>query len=75
MAALFFKKCRISNAMDGTEADMLFDKGEIACADNNDKVATDEKDIYNEKITAEQFRELFRDSSNEQQECLGFSNW
>ena len=75
MVARSFKKCRISNAMDGTEDDMPWEDSEIAWADDSDKVATDEPDIYDDRITAEQFWEFFGDSDNEEEECLGFSNW
>ena len=48
------KKCGISNAMDGTEDDMLWEDGEIARVDDNDEAAVEETDIYDDRLTAEQ---------------------
>ena len=48
------KKCGISNAMDGTEDDMLWEDGEIARVDDNDEAAVEEPDIYDDRLTAEQ---------------------
>ena len=66
-----FKKCGISNAMDGTEDDMLWEDGEIARVDDNDEAAVEEPDIYDDRLTAEQHLELFGESDDEE-EFLGF---
>ena len=71
MVVRSFKKCGISNAMDGTEDDMLWEDGEIARVDDNDEAAVEEPDIYDDRLTAEQHLELFGESDDEE-EFLGF---
>ena len=71
MVVRSFKKCGISNAMDGTEDDMLWEDGEIARVDDNDEAAVEEPDIYDNRLTAEQHLELFGESDDEE-EFLGF---
>ena len=71
MVVRSFKKCGISNAMDGTEDDMLWEDGEIARVDDNDEAVVEEPDIYDDRLTAEQHLELFGESDDEE-EFLGF---
>ena len=71
MVTQSFKKCGISNVMDRTEDGMLWEDGEIACADDNDEAVADEPDIYDDRLTAEHHLELFGESDDEE-EFLGF---
>ena len=65
-----FKKCAISNNLDGTEDDILW--SEAVNDSNEDNEDTDEgEEIYDDVLTDEQARKLFEDSSDEE-EFFGF---
>ena len=67
-----FKKCGISNALDGTEDDILWDDKEVE-ADNNDEEEHAEHNVYDTEITAEQMVDLFGDTDAEDEEFDGFN--
>ena len=68
MVARSFKKCGISNAMDGTEDDMLW---ESDCDDGDGEDEPAEPDVYDDQLTAEQWQDLFGDS-DEGEDFAGF---
>ena len=65
-----FKKCSISNAMDGTEDDLLWEEEEeTATAQNDDDEA---EGPYDNMITAEEWDELFGQTDDEEGYFEGF---
>lgn len=62
-------QCGISNAIDGTEDDILWDDLEehstapITAMDEDDEMV--DKHVYDDRLTEEQWRDLFGDSDNE----------
>ena len=69
MVACSFKKCGISNAIDGTEDDILWEDLEehstapITTMDEDDEMV--DEHVYDDRLTEEQWRDLFGDSDNE----------
>ena len=61
-----FKKCSISNDLDGMEDDILWDK-------QHEKFDSDEEgnDMYDDTITHEQIQQMFNEDSDDD-EFLGF---
>ena len=58
-----FKKCGISNALDGTEDDLVWEEEE-------DSFQVEEEpdcDVYDDRITPEQWQELFGESDDEEE--------
>ena len=66
-----FKKCGISNEMDGTEDDMLWDGAE-ADDDNTHDNSDDEDVIYDDTLLREEMMDLFDSDSDEDGEFFGF---
>lgn len=67
MVSHSFKKCGISNAADGTEDDILWDDEEeetVEVESNDDEEM--ECDIYEDKLTEEQWRDLLGESDDEE---------
>ena len=69
-----FKKCGISNAMDGTEDDLLWldDKEEDSHVSTELPVITAENDPYDDQVSAEEWNLLFNDSSDDDDCFHGF---
>ena len=63
-----FKKCSISNAINGTEDDQLW---ESDCDDNDSQEKPVKPDIYDDQLTEEQRRDLFGDS-DDREDFAGF---
>lgn len=61
MVARSFKKCGISNSIDGTEDDILWEE------EANPKQGSE--DMYDDKLTEEQWRSLFGESDDEDGQC------
>ena len=58
-----FKKCGISNALDGTEDDLVWEEEE-------DSSQVEEElncDVYDDRITPKQWQELFGESDDEEE--------
>ena len=60
-----FLKCGISNSIDGSEDDELFSEFISGRDDVEQEENTEECDLYDDKLSEEQFYELFGDSDNE----------
>ena len=63
MVAKSFKKCGISNVMDGTKDDQLWE----SLSDYEDSDSREEPmepDIYDDQLTVEQWQDLFGDSDD-----------
>ena len=58
-----FKKCGISNALDGTEDDLVWEEEE----DSSQVEEEPDCDVYNDRITPEQWQELFGESDDEEE--------
>ena len=58
-----FKKCGISNALDGTEDDLVWEEEE----DSSQVEEEPDCDVYDDRITAEQWQELFGESDDEEE--------
>ena len=69
MVARSFKKCGISNAIDGTEGDILWEDVDeqstalITALDEDDEM--DDEHVYDDRLTEEQWHDLFGDSDDE----------
>ena len=64
MVAQSFKKCGISNAMDGTEDEILWEESEdvpTTPVDDED----DDGEVYADHLTSEEWQNLFGDSDDE----------
>ena len=57
-----FKKCGISNALDGTEDDLVWEEEE----DLSQVEEEPDCDVYDDRITPEQWQELFGESDDEE---------
>ena len=66
-----FKKCGISNAMGGTEDDLIYDADVFDRASDGD--ASDNDELYDDTINMEEMRDLF-DESEEEEVFLGIDN-
>ena len=64
MVARSFKKCGISNSIDGTEDDILWEEEANPEEESEDDESEDE-DGYDNQLTEEQWRSLFGESDNE----------
>ena len=63
-----FKKCGISNAMDGTEDEILYED-----AGDNDELDRElEDDQYDDCLDEEEFLTLFPDTASSESDCEGF---
>ncbi len=51
-----FKKCGISNAIDATEDDLLWEEEETTAEDENED---EDEDPYDDQLTKEQWQDLF----------------
>ena len=58
-----FKKCGISNALDGTEDDLVWEEEE----DSSQVEEEPDCDVYDDRITLEQWQELFGESDDEEE--------
>ena len=58
-----FKKCGISNALDGTEDDLVWEEEE----DSSQVEEDPDCDVYDDRITPEQWQELFGESDDEEE--------
>ena len=58
-----FKKCGISNALDGTEDDLVWEEEE----DSSQVEEEPNCDVYDDRITPEQWQELFGESDDEEE--------
>ena len=58
-----FKKCGISNAQDGTEDDLVWEEEE----DSSQVEEEPDCDVYDDRITPEQWQELFGESDDEEE--------
>ena len=58
-----FKKCGISNALDGTEDDLVWKEEE----DSSQVEEEPDCDVYDDRITPEQWQELFSESDDEEE--------
>ena len=70
-----FLNCGISNAMDGTQNDAIYDEAILATQATTEKDDEDDKldDMYDDmQCTDEEFRALFGDSDNEKPYFEGF---
>lgn len=68
MVAGSFKKCGISNSIDGTEDDILWEEEANPEQESEDDESEDE-DVYDDKLTEEQWRSLFGESDDEDGQC------
>ena len=59
-----FKKCGISNRLDGTEDDILWE--EIGEQSTELEEEMEENDIYDDSVTATEFERLFGDSDGDE---------
>ena len=57
--------CGISNAMDGTEDDMLWEDDLIAEDENAENGEAEEPNPYDDMLSAEDFNRLFGESDDE----------
>ena len=58
-----FKKCGISNALDGTEDDLVWEEEE----DSSQVEEEPDCDVHDDRITPEQWQELFGESDDEEE--------
>ena len=58
-----FKKCGISNTLNGTEDDLVWEEEE----DSSQVEEEPDCDVYNDRITPEQWQELFGESDDEEE--------
>ena len=58
-----FKKCGISNALDGTEDDLVWEEEE----DSSQVEEEPDCNVYDDRITPEQWQELFGESDDEEE--------
>ena len=58
-----FKKCGISNALDGTENDLVWEEEE----DSSQVEEEPDCDVYDDRITPKQWQELFGESDDEEE--------
>ena len=58
-----FKKCGISNALDGTEDDLVWEEEE----DSSQVEDEPDCDVYDDRITPKQWQELFGESDDEEE--------
>ena len=58
-----FKKCGISNAVDGTEDDLVWEEEE----DSSQVEEEPDCNVYDDRITPEQWQELFGESDDEEE--------
>ena len=58
-----FKKCGISNALDGTKDDLVWEEEE----DSSQVEEEPDCDVYDDRITPEQWQELFGESDDEEE--------
>ena len=63
MVECSFKKCGISNALDGTEDDLVWEEEE----DSSQVEEEPDCDVYDNRITPEQWQELFGESHDEEE--------
>ena len=77
IVAWSFKKCEISEAMDWNEDDMLKERWwDSLCRWRWQSWSAVPRIFWaGGRIIAEQLQELFGDSDDEEEECLGFFNW
>ena len=59
---MYFKKCGISNTLDGTEDDLVWEEEE----DSSQVEEEPDCDVYDDRITPEQWQELFGESDDEE---------
>ena len=59
-----FKKCSISNAIDGTDDDLLWEEEEETCTAEKENQDEDE-DPYDDQLTEEEWQNLFGESDDE----------
>jgi len=64
MVARSFKKCGISNSIDGTEDDILLEEDANPEQESADNESEDE-DLYDDQLTEEQWQSLFGESDDE----------
>ena len=64
MVTQSFKKCGISNSINGTEDDILWEEEANPEQESEDDESED-KDVYDDKLTEEQWRSLFGESDDE----------
>ena len=64
MVTRSFKKCGISNSINGTEDDILWEEEANPKQESKDDESEDE-DVYDDKLTEEQWRSLFGESDDE----------
>ena len=57
------EKCGISNALDGTEDDLVWEEEE----DSSQVEEEPDCDVYDDRITPEQWQELFGESDDEEE--------
>ena len=63
-----FKKCSITNELDGTEDDILWqDDRDAPCADSD----IEGEDMYDDMLTTDQITQMLEED-NSDKECLGF---
>ena len=65
-----FKKCGISNNLDGTEDDMLWDDDTPDAEDMD--VDSEMDDPYDDDVTAQDWFDLYENSDDDDEEFLGF---
>ena len=63
MVECSFKKCGISNALDGTEDDLVWEEEE----DSSQVEEEPDCNVYDDRITPEQWQELFGESDDEEE--------
>ncbi|KAH9503684.1 hypothetical protein Btru_067152 [Bulinus truncatus] len=69
----YLMQCGISNAMDGTEDDAIYEDDDEDNSTSDDSADTDsENDIYADDVTDEQFYQLFGHSDDEYSDFEGF---
>ena len=66
MVARSFKKCGISNSIDGTEDDILWEE-ETAVPDEESEEEDKDHDVYDDRLTEEQWQNLFGESDAEEE--------
>ena len=64
MVVKSFKKCGISNAMDGSEDDALWEDGDIETPEDN-AIEDEDDDVYDDRVSHDQWNDLFGDSDCE----------
>ena len=66
MVTQSFKKCGISNSINGTEDDILWEEEEEANPEQeSEDDESEDEDLYDDKLTGEQWRSLFGESDDE----------